>query len=296
MLLEGETWIDGVSPIDQAEQHPPQANYRWISPGYFTTLQQKIISGRALNDSDRGTRNAVISEATALAVWPGREAVGRQFKRNGNLSTVVGVVADAHNNSLREAPVNMVYLPFWDSPPRAAYFLVRGSQDPSQLIETVRSTIWNYNPDVTIARVHTLDSQVSDSIAPEHLETSILLAFGGAALLLALLGIYGTLSYVVQTRTQEVGIRIALGASRQSVYWLMAETILPPVLLALLAGWAASLGIGRTLSALLYDTAPTDPVVSISVIVLFATAAAAATFVPCRHAARIDPMEALRTE
>ncbi|MEG9435496.1 ABC transporter permease [Edaphobacter sp. HDX4] len=296
MLLEGETWIDGVSPTDQAEQQHALANYRWISPGYFATLQQKIISGRALNDSDRGTRNAVISEATARAVWPGREPVGRQFKRNGNLSTVVGVVADAHNNSLREAPVNMVYLPFWDAPPRAAYFLVRGSQDPSQLIETVRSTIWNYNPDVTIARVHTLDSQVSDSIAPEHLETSILLAFGGAALLLALLGIYGTLSYVVQTRTQEVGIRIALGASRQSVYWLMTETILPPVLLALLAGWAASLGIGRTLSALLYDTAPTDPVVSISVVLLFAIAAAAATFVPCRHAAHIDPIQALRAE
>lgn len=296
MLLEGETWIDGVSATDSAEQQHALANYRWISPGYFNTLQQKIIAGRALNESDRGTRNAVISVATARAVWPGRDAVGRQFKRNGNLSTVVGIVADAHNNSLREAPVNMVYLPYWDAPPRATYFLVRGSQSPSLLMETVRSTIWNYNPDVTLARVHTLDSQVSDSIAPEHLETNILLAFGAAALLLALLGIYGTLSYVVQTRTQEVGIRMALGASRQSVYWLMLGTILLPVSLGLIAGWAASLGIGRTLSALLYDTTTIDPVVNLSVALLFTLAAAAATFVPCRHAAQIDPMEALRTE
>lgn len=127
-------------------------------------------------------------------------------------------------------------------------------------------------------------------------QLSFLLAFGGAALLLALLGIYGTLSYAVQTRTQEVGIRIALGASRQSVYWLIMGTLLLPVSLGLIAGWAASFGIGRALSALLYDTAITDSTVSLSVVLLFAIAAAAATFVPCRHAANIEPMEALRSE
>jgi predicted permease len=296
MLLEGETWIDGVIPTDGGAEEHALANYRWIAPDYFTTLQQKIVAGRALNEHDRGTLNAVISETTARAVWPDREAVGRQFKRNGNLSTVVGVVADAHNNSLRAAPVNMVYLPFWGDPPRATYFLVRGSQDPSQLMEAVRNTIWSYNSDVTIARVHTLDSQVSDSLAPEHMETAILIAFGAAALLLALLGIYGTLSYIVQARTQEVGIRMALGASRQSVYWLILGTVMTPVLTGLLLGWLASLGVGRSLAAMLYDTGTTDPTVILSVMLLFLAAATAATFLPCRHAARIEPMEALRTE
>ncbi len=296
MLLEGETWIDGVNPADGSSQAHPLANYRWISPGYFETLEQRIVAGRALNEHDRGTRNAVISQATAKAIWGDRDSLGHEFTRNGQKSTVVGVVADAHNNSLRAAPVNMVYLPFWDNPPRATYLLVRGSQEPAALMESVRTTIWSYNPNVTIARVHTMESQVSDSLAPEHLETAILVAFGGAALLLALLGIYGTLSYAVEARTQEVGIRMALGATRQSVYWLMLATVIAPVASGLLLGWVASLGIGRSLAALLYETATTDPGVIVPVIGLFIVAAAAATFVPCRHAAMVEPMEALRTE
>src|SRR6202035_903954 len=148
-------------------------------------------------------------------------------------------------------------------------FLVRSAQDPTLLTDSVRSTIWSYNPNVTIARVHTLDSQLSDSLAPEHLETGIFVAFGAAALLLALLGIYGTLSYSVEARTQEVGIRMALGATRESVYALMLGTIVAPVLLGLTLGCLASLSIGRSLRALLYNTSPTDLSVIIPVIFIF---------------------------
>jgi predicted permease len=296
MLLTGESWIDGVVPLGQAANQRQLANYRWIGPGYFTTLQQRIIEGRSLDEHDRTAKTAVISEATAKAVWPGQSPINRQFKRNGNTFTVVGVVADAHNNSLRTAPVNMVYLPYWDNPPYGTYFLVRGAQDPTLLTEAVRNTIWSYNPNVTIARVHTLDSQVSDSLAPEHLETGIFAAFGAAALLLALLGIYGTLSYSVEARTQEVGIRMALGATRQSVYRLMLGTITTPVLLGLTLGCIASLTIGKSLSALLYGTSPTDLSVILPVLCIFALAAVAATSLPCRRAANIEPMEALRTE
>lgn len=296
MVLEGQTWIDGVVPTDGTGDKSAQANYRWISPGYFETLQQRIVEGRPLNDGDRDTKNAVISQSTAHAVWPGLSALGRQFKRNGNLCTVVGIVADAHNNSLREAPVNMVYLPYWDMPPGSAYFLVRSTQPPSALMETVRSAIWTYNPNVTIARMHTLDAQLINSIAPERLETAILVSFGAAALLLALLGIYGTLSYAVHARTQEVGVRMALGATRTSIYRLMLGTILAPVFTGLLLGWLASVGIGRTLATMLYDTATTDTTVILATMCLFVIATTAATFFPCRQAATIEPMEALRTE
>jgi ABC-type antimicrobial peptide transport system permease subunit len=190
----------------------------------------------------------------------------------------------------------MVYLPYWDNPPYATYFLIRSTQDPTQLIESVRSTIWSYNPNVTIARVHTLDSQLSDSLAPEHLETGIFAAFGAAALLLALLGIYGTLSYSVEARTQEVGIRMALGATRESVYRLMLGTIVAPVIAGLTLGCIASLTIGKSLSALLYGTSPADPTVILPIVCIFALAAVAATFVPCSRAANVEPMEALRTE
>jgi predicted permease len=296
MLLTGERWIDGVVAVGKPTGESPLANYRWVSPDYFTTLQQRIIEGRPLDDHDRTAKNAVISEATAKAVWPGQSPINRQFKRNGNTFTVVGVVADAHNNSLGATPVNMVYLPYWDNPPYATYFLIRSTQDPTQLIESVRSTIWSYNPNVTIARVHTLDSQVSDSLAPEHLQTGIFVAFGAAALLLALLGIYGTLSYSVEARTQEVGIRMALGATRESVYRLMLATIIAPVTIGLALGCITSLSIGKSLASLLYGTKSTDLTVIIPVICIFATAAVAATFVPCSRAAKIEPMEALRAE
>src|SRR5258705_6068469 len=269
MLLTGESWIDGVVPVGTAPNPSPQANYRWISPGYFATLQQRIIEGRPLDEHDRTQKNAVISEATAKAVWPNQSPINRQFRRDGNTLTVVGVVADAHNNSLGAAPVNMVYLPYWDNPPYATYFLVRSAQDPTQLTEAIRNTIWSYNPNVTVARVHTLDSQLSDSLAPEHLETGIFIAFGAAALLLALLGIYGTLSYSVEARTQEVGIRMALGATRESVYRLMLGTIVAPVTAGLTLGCIASLTIGKSLSTLLYGTSPTDLSVILPVLCIF---------------------------
>ena len=295
MLLTGDSWLDGVTPLDRPHDSA-LANYRWISPDYFATLRQRIVEGRPIDAHDRTAKNAVISQATARAVWPNQSPLGRQFLFHEKPVTVVGVVADAHNNSLREAPVNMVYLPYWDNPSRATYFLIRSAQDPTLLMESVRSTIWNYNPSVTIARVYTLDSHLSDSLAPEHLQTAIFVAFGTAALLLALLGIYGTLSYSVEARTQEVGIRMALGATRESVYRLMLGTIVAPVILGLALGCIASLTIGKSLAALLYGTSPADLSVILPVVCIFTLAAVIATSIPCRRAAKIEPMEALRAE
>ena len=190
----------------------------------------------------------------------------------------------------------MVFLPYWDQPPNRSFFLVRSTQDTSLLPALIRKAIWSYRPDVTIARIHTLDSQISDSLAPEHLQTAIFAAFGAAALLLALLGIYGTLAYSVEARTHEVGIRMALGATRQSVYTLMLATIIAPVTTGLILGCFSSFAIGRSLASLLYNTKPTDLTVILPVVAIFAIAAVAATFVPCRRAAKIEPMQALRTE
>ncbi len=293
MLLSGDGWIDGVTPDDKPNANT-LANYRWIGPDYFTTLQQHILQGRALDARDRTAKNVVISQATAKAVWPGQSPINRQFKHNGDPYTVVGVVSDAHSTSLRNAPTNMVYLPYWDNPPQNTYFLVRSKEDPALLSQPIRNAIWSYDPSVTIARVHTLDSQLSDSLSPESLQAGIFLAFGGAALLLALLGIFGTLSNAVEARTQEVGIRMALGATRQNIYSLMLQTILAPVALGLLLGCIASFSVGRSLSALLYGTSPTDPAVVAPVLCLFALAAIVATYVPCRRAAKIEPTEALR--
>jgi ABC-type antimicrobial peptide transport system permease subunit len=296
MILEGERWIDGVTPVDAPTKTSALANYRWISPSYFDTIHQPIIEGRPLDDHDRDLPNAVISQTAAKAVWPNRNALDRQFLFHDKPFTVVGIVADAHSNSLRDAPVNMVFLPFNNKPPYATYFLIRTAQEPTQLTESIRTAIWSYNSNVTIMRIHTLDSQISESLAPEHLQTVIFAAFGAAALLLALLGIYGTLSYSVEARTQEVGIRMALGATRQSVYRLMLASIIAPVTTGLILGCLTSLSIGRSLASLLYNTKPTDLSVILPVIAIFAITAVIATSLPCRRAAKIEPMEALRTE
>ncbi len=151
MLLEGERWIDGITPVDAPTHTSALANYRWIAPSYFDTIAQPLLEGRPLDDRDRNLANAVITQTAAKAVWPGRSALGRQFLFHDKPYTIVGIAADAHTNSLRDAPVNMVYLPFNNKPPYSTYFLIRSKQDPTQLIESVRSTIWSYNPNVTIA-------------------------------------------------------------------------------------------------------------------------------------------------
>jgi predicted permease len=296
MLLAGEAWMDDVNVAGKSTTQSTLANYRWIGPDYFATLQERVLEGREFDARDRTLKSAVISQATARAVWPNQDAIGRQFTRNGATYTVVGIAADARNNALRSAPVTMVYLPYWDDVPYRSYFLIRSQQDPASLTGAVRNAIWSYNPSVTIARVHTLDETISDSLAPEHLQTAIFAAFGAAALLLALLGIYGTLSYAVESRTQEVGVRMALGATRASVYWLMLAMIVAPVFIGLTLGWIASLAIGRSITALLYGTSPSDLSVTIPVLLIFAFAAILATWVPCRRASRIEPMQALRTE
>ncbi len=296
MLLEGERWIDGIIPVDAPFKTSALSNYRWISPAYFDTLRQPILEGRPLDDRDRDLPNAVISQTAARAVWLGRNALGRQFLFHNKPYTIVGIVADAHSNSLRAAPVNMVFLPYNNKPPYATYFLIRTTQPPQLLTDSIRNAIWGFNPNVTIMRIHTLDSLISDSLAPEHLQTAIFVAFGAAALLLALLGIYGTLSYSVEARTQEVGIRMALGATRQSVYRLMLATIIAPVTTGLILGCLTSYSIGKSLASLLYNTKPTDLTVILPVIAVFSIAAVAATFIPCLRAAKIEPMQALRTE
>lgn len=295
MLLAGETWIDGITRPDQTGSNT-LANYRWIGPEYFATLQQRMVAGREFDAHDRTQKSAVISETTARNVWPGQNPIGRTMLRNGRPFTIVGVVADARSTSLRAGAVNMVYLPYWDKPPRSSFFVVRSTQDTTLLAASVRKAIWSYDPGVTIARIHSLDSQVSDSLAPERLETALLAAFGGAALLLALLGVYGTLSYSVETRTQEIGIRMALGATRQNVYGATLQEVALPAGIGLAIGWLASLAIGRGIATLLYGTVPSDAGVALAVMFLFTLTGLTAAFLPCRRAARIEPMEALRAE
>jgi ABC-type antimicrobial peptide transport system permease subunit len=180
----------------------------------------------------------------------------------------------------------MAYLHYRDRPPYATFFVARGTQAADALVSSMRQAIWRYAPDVTIAHAKALDSQVRDSLATERFHTSVLMSFGIAALLLAMLGIYSVLSYSIVTRKQEIGVRMALGATRRRIYVLTLGEAGVPVIAGLGAGLLASTLAGRVIQKLLYGVQA----------MLFLSAAVIAALLPARRAATVDPMEALRAE
>jgi putative ABC transport system permease protein len=295
MPLEGEAWIEGIQRVDLPSRQAA-INLRWVSPGYFETTRQKLIAGRFLEELDRSGSSAVLSEGLAKSVWQNENPIGGQFIVEGRTFTVTGIVADSRNASLKSPPPRMVYLHYKDRPPFTTVFMARSAAPADTLASGMRQAIWKYAPDITIARVKTLDSQLTDSLATERFQTSALMSFGIAALLLAMLGIYGVLSYSTVTRRQEIGMRMALGASRRGIYTLIVGEASIPVFVGLGAGLIASIAAGRVIQKLLYGTQAIDASVILVVAALFLSAAVAAAFLPARRAASVDPMEALRSE
>ena len=296
MPLEGESWIDGLNRVDRPGQETPLINLRWVSPGYFETMREKLVAGRFFEERDRNLSSVVLSESEAKALWHNENPIGGQVESEGRTFTVIGVVADSRNTSLKSPSPKMAYLHYKDRPPYVLVFMARGVQSADALVSSMRQAIWKYAPDVTITRATPLDSQLSDSLATERFQTLVLMTFGVAALLLAMLGIYGVLSYSTATRKQEIGVRMALGATRRNIYSLTLGEAGTPVFTGLGAGLIASVLAGRVIQKLLYGVQAVDPWVMLIVAALFLAAAVAAAFLPARRAASVDPMEALRSE
>ncbi len=296
MPLEGSSWIEDITRTDRPRQQTPLLNLRWASPGYFETLRERIVRGRSFEERDRNLHTMIVSEGLARAVWPDRDPIGAEAQVEGRRYTIIGVVADTRSTSLKADPVNLAYTHYTDRPPFADFFVVRGKQSAAALIPAVRAAIWRYAPDMTIARVKTLDQQLSDSIAIERFQAQLLLGFGAAALALAMLGIYGVLSCSVAARTREIGIRMAMGATRGSICSLTFGSAAAPVLAGLAGGLCIAVWGGRLVRDLLFGVEPLDAPVILAVALVFLAAAAAAAGLPARRAASLDPMAALRTE
>jgi putative ABC transport system permease protein len=297
MPLTGEVWIDGLiradHPVPEGQQ--PLVNIRSVSPSYRNTLKIPLLEGRDLDPSDRDhPGNALISLQTARAAWPGEDPVGKTFDSEGT-HTVVGVVADARVNDLKKT-ANMVYLPYWENPRWRLFFLVRSSLPASALADSIRGVIWNADPQVAIPVLKSLDALVDDSVATDRFQTLLLSSFGIAALLLALLGVYGVLAYSVSLRQQEFGIRIALGSGKAALMRLVVRQASYPVMAGVLVGLGGAFVATRSVQSLLYQTQTTDPAAIAASILLLMATAALAVILPAHRAAAVDPMEVLRKE
>jgi len=297
--LAGDTWVDDVTRPDHPvpRGHEPTANIRWISPSYATTLRIPLLAGRDLTLDDKNhPTNVLISQETARTVFPDTNPIGHVFNLDDTTKyTVVGILADARINQLdHTAP--MIYIPYWQSPWWRVNFLVRSSQATAALAPSIRRAIWNVDPQVAIPTLKSLDQQVSDSVSTQRFQTILLSSFGAAALLLALLGIYGVLAYSVSLRQQEFGIRIALGCEKSSLMTLVARQAALPVAGGILAGLALAFAASRYVHSLLYETSAADPVAIAGSIALLVVAALLAALIPARRAAQVEPMQVLRNE
>jgi ABC-type antimicrobial peptide transport system permease subunit len=175
--------------------------------------------------------------------------------------TVIGIAADARSASLKTAPPKTVYAYYTDRPPFRTYFLVRAGVNVDVLLSSIRRAIWEQDPNITIARVKTLDSQVLDSLASERFETYLLIAFAGSALLLAALGIHSILSYFVVSRRKEIGVRMAVGASRFQIYRLAAGSVGKPIIIGIALGLSIAIPGSRLIEKLLYGVRALDTLV-----------------------------------
>ena len=278
--------------------------YRAVSPGYFQTLGIPLLSGRAFTSADVSDSEpvAIVDQAFARKYFAGR-ALGRRIsnqedkKHQPIWSTVVGIAATAHDTNPTFSPVGEIYFPYDQVDyVNTASYIVRTSQNPIAMLPALRQAIWSVDKNAPITEVHTMDEIVSQSVAEPRYQAVLLGSFGALGLILAMVGIYGVISYSVTQRTSEIGIRMALGAQPKSVLRMILREGMFLAAAGIVAGIAGGLALGRVLRSLLFEIKPTDPATFIGVAIALALVAFAACYIPARRAMKVDPIVALRYE
>jgi putative ABC transport system permease protein len=300
--LTGETWVDAIARPDRPAPGTarPSANYRFVGPDYFRAVGMPILRGRSIDAADRTTSPppAVISSRAAQSLWPNEDAVGREFTRSDPAVRyrVVGVVADGHVTALDTESPLMVYIPYWTENEGRSVLVVRAQADASAVVASVRRIVRDVDPDVAIAAVAPLQQVVDAAVEGRRYQASLFTAFGGAALLIAILGVYATTAYGVARRTREINIRVALGARASQVFGLVMGQSMAAIGTGVVAGVAGALATSRLIASLLFGVRPRDPVVMGLVIAVVAIAGALAALAAARANLRLDPASALRDE
>ena len=287
--LRGEGTVNPLSRPD--DQRPSAArslaNYRYVTPDYFSAIGTPLLRGRTFRETDRGRHVVILAASAAETLWPGQDPIGRQVRTGGYLGAVndvIGVAADSRAVDLTRTNVLFAYLPHWVRPAAAASLVLRVTVPPASLGATVRRAIWEVDRNVAIPRVQTMEDLVAVSVADRRFELSLMAAFGCAAAILAALGVYGVVSYSVAGRAREMGIRVALGARPRDIRRLVAGEGLAPVAVGLAFGLAVSWAIGRAIGSLLFEVSPGDPVVMLAASAVVLSATLLACVGPARRA------------
>jgi predicted permease len=301
-------------PVIAGERPIP---FKFIVPGYFQTMRTPVIEGAGFSPGEHATvpHPVVVSVALARRLYPGQSAIGKSIRRldeDGSVVTlgrmpthaftIAGVVGDVHETTLRGGPEDIVYIPLIDPPveqsivPTTMHLVVRSQRPPLSLAADVRQAVASADPDLSIGEIQTMESVVADARGTEAFVGTLLLIAATVSLSLGAIGIYGSVAHIVRLRRREIGIRLALGASRMKVIRLVTSASIRGVLVGSLLGLVISLLTGRLLDSLLFGVDPHDPTVLVGVTAAVITSGAAAAFLAARQGTGVAPLVALRNE
>jgi putative ABC transport system permease protein len=291
---------EGVSISSPADA--PIGNYRAVSPDYFATMGIRILSGQTFSGRDdaNAPKETIVNEALARRYWPNTDPVGRHMKVGTDPAspwyTITGVVGNVHQSALDQDSGAEFYVSYLESPARSMGIAVRTQVDPVTMLPEIQNTVRSVDPDQPIAHIATMTELVQDAARPQRARFVLLGTVTALALLIAAVGLFALVSYLVSQRSNELGVRMALGAPRTRIFWLVVGQGLRFTLIGVGIGAVLAVAFARSMAALLFGISVFDPAAFAAAVALLLFTAVVACALPALHAARLDPMHALRHE